>query len=297
MKPWIISLSIAALLISVGVSTYASLVAESRSQKLAIKQLHERGGNFLRDYPSEDKRIGNRFGLEYPTDDILLVFGQGKFDPLGWPAWRCCDEDLALLLNFDYLSGIYLEGPAVTDAGIRNLEGSDRLTHFQLTNTNVTDSGIKELLKFPNLKTLDLSGSTITNRAIDHIVRFENLTTLDLSNTQISDHGIQKLANSKSLEDLTLSNLKTSDQSFDAFNRFRKLKTLNLLHMQIDDLNAKDLAKIKTLKELVLLECTISGNCLDHINQNKVRIKTLGVVYNPDVHPSYMKLELIEDDQ
>ena len=74
---------------------------------------------------------------------------------------RATDNDLAGLRQFPMLDRISLP-PAITDAGLRHLEGLPNLTSLDLQNTQVTDQGLDVLKSMPKLVQVYIHGSKVT---------------------------------------------------------------------------------------------------------------------------------------
>ena len=74
---------------------------------------------------------------------------------------RATDNDLAGIRQFTKLDRLALP-PAITDAGLRHLEGLPNLTSLDLQNTQVTDQGLEVLKTMPKLVQLYVHGSKVT---------------------------------------------------------------------------------------------------------------------------------------
>jgi hypothetical protein len=74
---------------------------------------------------------------------------------------RATDNDLAVVREFPALDRLFLP-PAITDAGLRQLEGLPNLTSIDLQNTQVTDEGLAVLKTMPKLLQVYIHGSRIT---------------------------------------------------------------------------------------------------------------------------------------
>jgi hypothetical protein len=74
---------------------------------------------------------------------------------------RATDNDLEGIRQFPRLDRLALP-PAITDAGLRHLEGLPNLTSLDLQNTQVTDQGLEVLKTMPKLAQLYVHGSKVT---------------------------------------------------------------------------------------------------------------------------------------
>ena len=74
---------------------------------------------------------------------------------------RATDNDLAIVRQFPAVDRLSLP-PAITDAGLRQLEGLQNLTSLDVQNTQVTDEGLAVLKTMPKLAQVYIHGSRIT---------------------------------------------------------------------------------------------------------------------------------------
>lgn len=81
---------------------------------------------------------------------------------------RATDSDLAVVRQFPAVDRLSLP-PAITDAGLRQLEGLPNLTSLDLQNTQVTDEGLAVLKTMPKLMQLYIHGSRITPAGADAV--------------------------------------------------------------------------------------------------------------------------------
>jgi len=93
----------------------------------------------------------------------------------------------------DVVTDVYLTGPRVTDAGLKELAALKTLQTLDLWGTKVTDVGLKELATLKTLQTLDLSDTQVTDVGLKELAALKTLQTLDLSGTQVTDMGKAEL--------------------------------------------------------------------------------------------------------
>ncbi|HEX7377430.1 MAG TPA: hypothetical protein VF278_09970 [Pirellulales bacterium] len=79
---------------------------------------------------------------------------------------RATDADLAVVRQFPALDRLSLP-PAITDAGLRHIEGLANLTSLDVQNTQVTDAGLAACKTLPKLTQLYIHGSRITPAGAD----------------------------------------------------------------------------------------------------------------------------------
>src|SRR5690606_28633907 len=95
-------------------------------------------------------------------------------------------EDLARL----DLSG----SRAVTDAGVRALDGHPRLRHLALDGTAITDTALEILPTLPALESISLAGTRVTDAGMDALRRCDTLRTVNLTGTVVGDAAVRALA-------------------------------------------------------------------------------------------------------
>src|SRR5262249_2099762 len=80
---------------------------------------------------------------------------QGVTDPRGLPA----------------VPGLNLSDTAITDAGLRHLEGLVGLGRLVLRGTAITDAGLQHLRGLKSLRVLDLQGTKVTDEGVAALSR------------------------------------------------------------------------------------------------------------------------------
>ena len=81
---------------------------------------------------------------------------------------RATDNDLAMLRQFPALDRLSLPS-AITDSGLKHLEGLPNLTSLDLQNTQVSDEGLSVIKTLPKLVQLYIHGSRITDAGADSL--------------------------------------------------------------------------------------------------------------------------------
>jgi hypothetical protein len=101
---------------------------------------------------------------------------------------------------------VYLPGPKVTDASLKELKAFEQLQMLKLDSAkNITDEGVKELASLTKLEDLGLGSTQVTDAGLKHLAELKELKALSLSFTNITDAGLKELAAHKKLETLGLS--------------------------------------------------------------------------------------------
>ncbi|HET6882558.1 MAG TPA: hypothetical protein VFI31_20495 [Pirellulales bacterium] len=86
---------------------------------------------------------------------------QGKVVKIDLRKSRATDNDLAVVRQFPALDRLSLP-PAITDAGLKQIEGLPNLTSLDLQGTQVTDEGLAVVKTLPKLVQIYTHGSRIT---------------------------------------------------------------------------------------------------------------------------------------
>jgi hypothetical protein len=97
-----------------------------------------------------------------------------------------------MLIMFDHVTKLTLQGDTITDADLAHLVGFTNLESLHLHSTQITGTGLAHLHGLTNLRTLNLSGSQITDDGLKHIAGLTNLTSLGL-NKQVTDVGLKHI--------------------------------------------------------------------------------------------------------
>jgi hypothetical protein len=107
---------------------------------------------------------------------------------------------------------VYLPGPQVTDASLKELRAFGQLRMLKLDAAKkVTDEGLKELAPLTQLEDLGLSSTQVTDAGLKHLADLKELKYLSLGFTNVTDAGLKDLAEHKKLETLGLSFTKVTD--------------------------------------------------------------------------------------
>jgi hypothetical protein len=119
------------------------------------------------------------------------------------------DQTLARLAKQTDIQGLYLQGTAITDAGLRWLAKLEQLERLDVAETTITDKGLEALRALPKLRTLNLTRTQITDEGMKSLAGFVALEELDVSNTQVTSAGVAALKKSRP-------NLKIAAKQLDA---------------------------------------------------------------------------------
>ena len=107
---------------------------------------------------------------------------------------------------------LFLTGPKITDAGLRELAKLQNLTHLNLESTKITDAGLKEVAKLQNLTWLGLDATKVTDAGLKELAKLQKLRWLGLRHTQITDQGLKEVAKLQNLIFLSLNGTKVTKE-------------------------------------------------------------------------------------
>jgi hypothetical protein len=100
-----------------------------------------------------------------------------------------------------------------TDGFLSKIGCLPALTSVCLDRTDVTNAGIKELSKSPRLTTLIIRGGRIDDKVIDYLSSVKGLEELELSYTLVSDEGIRNLNRLLHLRVITIGYARSTDRA------------------------------------------------------------------------------------
>jgi hypothetical protein len=161
------------LAIAVGLGWYLHTV---RTQQAAVRAIKEAGGSVSYDWewgnydPNISSTMGksrapkwlsDRLGVDYVANvtHASLVPGRGN-------KRKADDQTLESVGRLSHLESLWLNGTAVTDAGMVHLKGMSRLSDLTLGAVGVTDAGLAQLTGLSNLRTLHVTGSRVTDTGV-----------------------------------------------------------------------------------------------------------------------------------
>src|SRR6185436_17893723 len=91
---------------------------------------------------------------------------------------------------------------ALTDEGVRHLQGLAKLEQLDLSGTAITDRGLDVLRHLPSLKRLSLAGTRITDEGASQLRHCHELEHLNLAWTATGDGALRALAGKPKLRQL-----------------------------------------------------------------------------------------------
>ena len=133
---------------------------------------------------------------------------------------------LKSLPDHQELQTLSLEGAAVGDAGLAELQHLTNLRSLCLTDTRATDKGMRAVAGLTGLRFLYLANTAVTDAGVRCVGNFSHLEALDLSRTRITHTGLRNLERLANLRQLILSGVRVSGVGL---GRLRDLTVLNYL--------------------------------------------------------------------
>ena len=98
------------------------------------------------------------------------------------------------LLRFHHSLGVLqLDGSAVTDTGLENIQELAPLYRLSLARTKITDAGMARIAKVPTICLLSVAGTAVSDRSVLQLFNLRDLRVLDLSRTLVTDSGLRQL--------------------------------------------------------------------------------------------------------
>ncbi len=193
------------------------------------KWLFERGGFEMVVRTPDGRQLAVKRPEELPPGPFLVITVAKNVGPAAFN-----DADLTPLAALTGLSGLYLHGNQLTDAGLRPLVHlKETLTELNLAHGQFGDEGMKVLGELTKLGSLHVSGNKLTDAGLGHLTALPGLGTLALQGTGVTDAGLKHLPAMKGLHTLNLGGTAVSDIGAETLAGMKSLKVLNLKDTRI----------------------------------------------------------------
>lgn len=176
------------------------------------------------------------------------------------------DRALFWLRKLPTVRYIYLNGPAVTDSGMKYIAKSENITNVSLINTSVSDFGLLQLRDMPALNSLSVMGPNFTAAGIADLGQLRGLEYLSL--TMIEGLKLDFVSDLPRLKTLSLSHFQWDERSLEIVNQ-SKLGSISYSLRDPDDhqihlickLKPKQRISISNTEKLTLDGWTSLGKC------------------------------------
>jgi internalin A len=175
---------------------------------------------------------------------------------------------LKTLEEFDAFTPQY-RSPALTDEGLKGLEGLSNLKTLQLSGNAITDAGLTRIAPLVQLARLKLAYTYVTDRGLAALKPLSQLVELDLFDTEISDAGLTELGDFGGLQALDLGMTQITDAGLKHLARLRELRRLNLEGNSITDAGLRQLVAVQSLEDLDLAGTAITNAGLKELQSLK----------------------------
>ena len=116
------------------------------------------------------------------TDDVVILRGAADFG----------DDDLRALLDAIDPVVLDLSDTGVTDEGVAELAGLQRLAYLRLAGTGLTDAGLRKLGAIPGLMHLDASRTHVSGSGFDEWPDHRWLESLWMEETSLTDESLHR---------------------------------------------------------------------------------------------------------
>ncbi len=211
---------------------------------------------------AEIESLGGRVEIDETDPDtpaISVTFSNADID----------DAALVHLQKLPEITGLYLDCPGVTDAGLLNLKGLSRLKTLVLADlglddiyaekrktrpaaAQVTDAGLAYVAGLTELRELCVSGRGITDAGLRHLKGLTELETLFLAETSVTDAGLAYLAGLAKIYSLAVTKTNITDAGLEHLAPLRRLRELCLYDTKVGDEGLVHLSGLPKLEALIL---------------------------------------------
>lgn len=173
------------------------------------------------------------------------------------------DDGMKHVAKMKNLKALLLDFLWISEVGLEQLTGLDKLEELYLAKTLVGDDALATMSQFPRLKKLRVSQCQFENDGLSHLAKVTTLEDLDLSeNNQINDLGMPHLSGLKKLKRLNLWRTYVGDPGVENLAGLTAMEWLNLDNSQISDACLENLSGMSKLKFLHLGSTLVSDSGL-----------------------------------
>jgi hypothetical protein len=169
------------------------------------------------------------------------------------------DDGMVHVAKMKNLKALLLDFLWISEVGLEQLAGLDKLEELYLAKTLVGDDALAMMSQFPRLKKLRISQCQFENEGLAHLAKVTTLENLDLSeNNSINDSGMPHLSGLKNLKQLNLWRTFVGDSGIENLAGLTAMEGLNLDNSQISDGCLKHLSGMNKLSFLHLGSTLVS---------------------------------------
>lgn len=263
MRPQILLVPILALVLATAVCLAALLEPCNPGILDTTSSIRKHGGRVVFDFEQFD---GSNPAAEQPDASRLeaLFMARGSR-----PAPRAIfvrlygeqfdDRDLKLVALLRDIEGVSVASGRVTDEGLQQLCGLQRLGRLWLLGTQVTGRGLACIARLPALRYLNLGGSPVGDDGLAALAPAGHLRDLTFNSGVVSDEGIARVARLPALERLSIAGTNIAGSSLRHLVKASKLRSLELGTAQLDREGLALLPAIPHLAEVWVRTPEVSG--------------------------------------
>lgn len=169
------------------------------------------------------------------------------------------DDGMVHVAKMKNLKALLLDFLWISEVGLEQLAGLDKLEELYLAKTLVGDDALAAMSQFPRLKKLRISQCQFENEGLAHLAKVTTLEDLDLSeNNSINDAGMPHLSGLTKLKRLNLWRTYVGDPGVESLAGLTAMEWLNLDNSQISDACLKHLSGMSKLSFLHLGSTLVS---------------------------------------
>ena len=145
-----------------------------------------------------------RVGQTAPAESSRACAGKNKGETSSSDATLSWFGELGYLIEYgpDIVPDV-----AVSDTGLKQLGGLQRLEYLDLMGTKVTDDGLEYLVGLGRLRFLRLVDTPITDAGLKHLMAMSDLRELEIQDTTVTEQGAAELQQALPKLKITLGDL------------------------------------------------------------------------------------------
>lgn len=201
---------------------------------------------------------------------ILAMAGQNhsfnilQFDG-GQPKDKWLKQHRSQLADLNMLT-MHLRNGAITDQGLKTLEGMKSIQHLGLSCCALSDTAVESLTKMPNLLYADLSCTGISAEAVQRLTKSTQLAGLAIDKTQATDSFLKHLATLPKLEMLTI--VGATDETIEFVDPNWMVTRLTLMEAKITTASLPKLKALGCVQNISFAEDSITNEQIDSIRRD-----------------------------
>lgn len=202
------------------------------------------------------------------------------------------DDGMVHVAKMKNLKALLLDFLWISEVGLEQLAGLDKLEELYLAKTLVGDDALATMSQFPRLKKLRISQCQFENEGLAHLAKVTTLEDLDLSEnnsindsgmphlsgltklkrlnlwrTYVGDPGVESLAGLTAMEWLNLDNSQISDACLQHLSSMSKLSFLHLGSTLVSDAGLPALEGLTSLKDLKVTRTAVTAEGVEALNK------------------------------